>query len=137
MTNRGDHHTITTHPVLVLTHRVFVVVKEDFILVQLYTIGGASVNLNKLLFPYFVFTHSVLILILKVVLYYYSTIVPLPQRDRISEGLKSRCQPRGLSWLVPPDRIALLWLLCICTYLCICLMVYLCICVIHWAELVS
>ena len=59
MTNRGDHHTITTHPVLVLTHRVFVVVKEDFILVQLYTIGGASVNLNKLLFPYIVFTHSV------------------------------------------------------------------------------
>ena len=75
---------------------------------------------------------------LKVVLYSYSTtVVPLPQRDRISEGLKSRCQPRGLSWLVPPERIALLWLLCICTYLCICLMVYLCICVIHWAELVS
>ena len=122
MTNRGDHHTITTHPVLVLTHRVFVVVKEDFIQVQLYTIGGASVNLNKLLFPYFVFTHSVLILILKVVLYYYSTtVVPLPQRDRISEGLKSRCQPRGLSWLVPPERIALLWLLCIC----ICVFIYL------------
>ena len=130
MTNRGDHHTITTHPVLVLTHRVFVVVKEDFIQVQLYTIGGASVNLNKLLFPCIVFSHSV-------AMYYSTTFVPLPQRDRISEGLKSRCQPRGLSWLVPPERIALLWLLCICAYLCICLMVYLCIRVINWAELVS